>query len=230
MTISKLTLCICILLIISFEVSANDKAFIRTTCAAIVDGVRYKAICYTNEDVVIKNLKGSIVFKVNSFDDASFSKLSFTDFNGDGYKDLLIEYMTNVPAICNLALYDKASKKFVRVNGFDRYPEPHRLANTKVFYSYHRSGCADMNWDSDLFIIRNFKPVKLGNINGAECGDSGIKDGIYINKVVNDKNILYKQLPINTITKYKNYKSGFIKSYWQRHYKNFLRYSLLGEG
>gem|GEM_PF-5245252 len=34
-------------------------------------------------------------------------------------------------------------------------PPPQRINGTHYFYSYHKSGCADMDWDSDLFYIHN---------------------------------------------------------------------------
>lgn len=79
-----------------------------------------------------------------------------------------------------------------------------------------------MNWDSDLFNIQNFKAVRIGNISGRECENSGIKDGVYINTVRGEKKTLVKTLPASTLAKYKDHKWGFIKDYWTRNYKQFL--------
>lgn len=79
-----------------------------------------------------------------------------------------------------------------------------------------------MNWDSDLFYIKDFKAVRLANISGRECENSGIKDGLYINKVSGGKKNLFKTLPIDTVHKFKDDKREFIKKYWIENYKLFL--------
>ena len=146
----------------------------------------------------------------------------FVDFNGDGYKDILIDYMTNVPGIEDLLLYDKAQRTYKKVVNFQDFPDPKRIANSAYYYSYHRSGCADMNWDSDLFYIKNYKAVKIGNISGNQCGNEYINEGLYISKMVEGKKIGVNKLPINILKQYKDSKWGFIKRYWQRNYKSFL--------
>jgi hypothetical protein len=62
----------------------------------------------------------------------------------------------------------------------------------------------------------------VGNISGRQCENSGEKDGLYINKFKDQKKILMKTMPIDTIRNYKNNKWGFIKEYWNRNYKEFL--------
>ncbi|MNL73734.1 hypothetical protein D3C87_1992360 [compost metagenome] len=79
-----------------------------------------------------------------------------------------------------------------------------------------------MNWDSDLFYIKDYKAIKLGNINGNQCENRDIKDGIYIHKISNGKEIEIQRLPIGLIEKFKNYKWGFIAEYWSKNYRKFL--------
>jgi len=198
---------------------------VSSTCTAKVDGVMYTAYYYADEKIELKNAKGTTVLLLKQsdaqFDNAGISGCKFVDFNGDGYQDLIVRYMTNVPDICELILYDQKLKKFIKITGFDAFPAPAKLPGIKMYYSYHRSGCADSNWGSDLFVIRNFKAVKLGSISGVECDESDIKDGVYIYKT-KSKQILYKKLPIETIHDYKGDKWGFINDYWKHHYKAFL--------
>ena len=104
--------------------------------------------------------------------------------------------MTNVPDIQNLLIYSPKSKSFKEVRNFDSFPYPQKIANSGYYYSYHRNGCADMNWVSDLFHIDNYDCVKIGSIKGYECGDSGIKDGIYISKTSGKQNNLIKELQL----------------------------------
>ncbi|MDZ4751686.1 MAG: hypothetical protein SGI87_08745 [Flavobacteriales bacterium] len=93
----------------------------------------------------------------------------FEDFNGERLKDIRVHCVSNTPSVQNLLLFDPRIDNFVEVADFYRYPAPEAIVVTKYFYSYHKSGCADMNWDSDLFYIENFKTVCSGNISGKWC-------------------------------------------------------------
>ncbi len=56
----------------------------------------------------------------------------FEDFDRDGFKDARLYYMTNVPGIQNLLIYNQKSKSFKEVRNFDRFPDPHKLAKTHL--------------------------------------------------------------------------------------------------
>ncbi|MFD0765360.1 hypothetical protein ACFQZI_10895 [Mucilaginibacter lutimaris] len=183
----------------------------------IVDGRKFTLQRSQEIGLCVFDSKNDTVFVDSSYN----SGAKFIDFNKDGYQDIWITRSENVPGVRGLLLYDKAVKTFKEVVGFDAFPAPEPIPGTKYYYSYHRSGCADMNWSSDLFYIDNFKPVKIGTINGYECGDDGIKDGVYIYKKRGENETLIRRLPIKTIDNYKEYKWGFIKSYWYRNYKLF---------
>ena len=146
----------------------------------------------------------------------------FKDFNKDGYKDIYLDKGGNTPERFDLLLYVPTTKLFRQVKEFENFPAPENITGTKYYYSYHKSGCADMNWDSDLFYIKDFKAIRLANISGRECENSGIKDGLYINKLIGDKKLLFKTLPIDTVHKFENDKWAFIKKYWSENYKLFL--------
>lgn len=153
--------------------------------------------------------------------DAAYD-FEFKDFDMDGYKDIRLYYMTNVPGIEGLLLYNPKSKTFKNVPNFQDFPSPVKIGGTQYYYSYHRSGCADMNWTSDLFYIENYQCKKIGTINGYECENSGVKDGIYIAKVSGAKKTVISELPISTIKRYKEYKWGFIANYWNNNYRLFI--------
>ncbi|HEX8020978.1 XAC2610-related protein [Mucilaginibacter sp.] len=194
------------------------------TTSAKIDGVRYKAI-YRSSDwsISILNADGKTVLHLKNTDyyDEGFSSFKFVDFNGDGYKDLFIEHMSNVPGRCDLLLYDSRIKKFAPVKDFPDYPDPQKLKGTHLYYSYHRSGCADMNWDSDLFKIVNNKIIKIGNISGLGC-ERDKKMGIFISKINGKEERQIQKYPIGEIEKYKDYKWGFIKKYWERNSRKFI--------
>jgi len=146
----------------------------------------------------------------------------FKDFNKDGYNDIYLEKSGDTPERFDLLLYVPAIKSFKSVKDFENFPSPENISGTKYFYSYHKSGCADMNWDSDLFYIKDFRATRLASVSGRECGDGGIKDGLYIYRVKREKKNLIKKLPIDTIHKFPDDKWGFIKKYWTENYKLFL--------
>ena len=146
----------------------------------------------------------------------------FKDFNKDGYKDIYLDKGGNTPEWFDLFLYEPKTRSFRQIKGFEHFPAPENIGGTKFYYSYHKSGCADMNWDSDLFYIKNYTAIKIGNISGRECQDNGIKDGLYISKLSGEKKLPYKTLPIDTVHKFKDEKWGFIKKYWTENYKLFL--------
>jgi hypothetical protein len=181
-----------------------------------IDGIHYKAIFKTDDYFYILDSKENIVFKSNKY----YRFFEFIDFNNDGRKDLIFSYIGNNP-IQDLIMYDVKYKEFTPVKDFSNYPEPIKIKETKYYYSYHRSGCADMNWDSDLFYISDFKAIQLGSLSGRECNNEEQKDGIYIYKIKGDKKTLYKTLNIATIHKFKDDKWGFIKDFWTNNYMNF---------
>lgn len=152
-----------------------------------------------------------------------YISVEFRDFNKDGYKDLFLDLGGNTPERYDLLLFNPKELKFVAVKDFRDFPAPVMIPGTWYYYSYHKSGCADLNWDSDLFYIKGNKVIKIGTISGRECNDSGVKDGLYVYKQKRAGKKLYKSLPIQTIYKYKEHKWGFIKQYWERNFKDFVQ-------
>lgn len=144
------------------------------------------------------------------------------DFNKDGYKDIYLDKGGYTPERFDLLLYAPATKSFRQIKDFKNFPAPEKITGTKYYYSYHKSGCADMNWDRDLFYIKGYKAIRVGNISGRECENSGIKDGLYINQIRREKKILIKTFSIDTVHTFKEDKWGFIKEYWTKKYRLFL--------
>ena len=172
----------------------------------------------------LTSLKGRVILK----NAGSYSTWRFEDFDGDGFKDILLVNSGNTPDLMDLYLYQTGTNRFVPVKDFSDFPAPERIKGTPYYYSYHHSGCADENWDSDLFYLRKFKAVRLGNIAGVACAGGEQKEGtIYINRIHGSSLIPIKKYPISVIEKYKEYKWGFIKQYWKRNYKLFQEKALL---
>jgi hypothetical protein len=187
----------------------------NVTKTAMIDGRHFKA--HLNPwDFSVINTKKDTGFRM----EPSFIDFKFTDFNNDGYKDILLDLGGNIPDNYLLLLYVPKRHTFREVKGFDDLALPLAIPGTKYYYSYSRAGCADQTWVSYLFYLKNFEAVKIGYINGEGCG---INDGIFIYQLSGEKKKLVKRLPLNTIGGYKNYKWGFLKQYWTKNYKKFLK-------
>lgn len=197
--ISSILLSITVFIIANNNISSIDRAK--------VNGKSYTAICENQEKVSILNSKNKNIFTKNV--DCTFIK--FEDFNKDGYKDLTI----NTTTTQNLMMYSPKIKKFQFIEKFFNFPNATYIDKTNRYYSYHRSGCADMLWDSDLFYIEDNKAIQLGNIHGDECGLNTIS----ITK--NDKQKDTKVISTKILEKYKDGKFGFIDNYWKEHYQEF---------
>jgi hypothetical protein len=195
-----------------------------TTANANVDGVNYRAILYGDQSISIKNGDKTILHIKRAdlyvtFE--HFAGLEFKDFNGDGYPDLVVNYKSNIPGRCDLMLYDKRSKQFKQVSGFPEYPASIKIPNSVFYYSYHKSGCGDMDWDSDLYKIVNYKIVSVGTIAGRGCEGSTEPQGISIFRKAGKKEHLVKKQPITELSKYNGNKTAFIDQYWKANYMKF---------
>lgn len=167
----------------------------------------------TRELYIIKK-RDTLIKKINY----SPSDSEFLDANNDGFLDILFRFPGNVPGMSDLFLFDAGYNTFKEVAGFRNYPDPKRILNTKFLYSYRRSGCADMNWDSDLFFIdKNFKPVKVANIHAIECNTDRAR-GIFVYKIAKNKRRKVELIE-NPI---EGDKWDFIDKYWKKNYKKLL--------
>ena len=126
--------------------------------------------------------------------------------------------MTNVPNVNEILIFNPKSKSFIEIENFSNFPTSTKIKNTNYYYSYHRSGCADSNWDSDLFYIKENKVVKIGNIHTIEC-DNENDNGVYIYKFIGEDIKQIKLLPIEN--KGFEDKWRFIEKYWSENYKLF---------
>lgn len=167
-------------------------------------------------DLSILNSKGDTIYIHDGFATNGFE---FEDFDKNGLLDIRLNHITNVGGISELIFFDLKNKKFKPVKDFENFPSPIKIKETKFYYSYHRSGCSDLNWDSDLFYISDYQCFKIGNISGRGCvGEE--RNGIFINKILNGK-----EVEINWIKRDSGYyhnKWEFIDNYWE---KNFLKFA-----
>lgn len=186
---------------------------------ALIDGNLYYAFSTGPEYTKVFIINENRDTLVNAYEQDEECYVEFNDFNGDGFKDLITHCVGNLP-YGDLFLYDLHRKNFIKVKDFSRFNEPKPIKGTIYYYSYHRSGCADADWVSDLFYIKDFKAIQTGHISGIECNDE--VNGIFIKKVKGNKVTLLDKLPIDLIYSYENNKWGFIEDYWNKNYKNFI--------
>jgi hypothetical protein len=178
------------------------------------------------DQVTLTIFRNSEIIKTDTLDAGGLSSPKFPDFDNDGNKDIMLTYMGN-NFTYYLYLFDKTNNEFKFVDGFDRFPDAMQLkTNPKYYYSYHRAGCADMNWVSDLFYIDNFKSIHIGHIYG-QGYDFEVKENpqvIEIYKITDNKEEnrkLIEKLPyLKNIPDFGD-KWDYIEKYWNANYGKF---------
>jgi hypothetical protein len=154
--------------------------------------------------------------------DGVSGNIEILKYDNDEFPDITFSYLGN-NYTADLFLYDRKSQTYKQVDGFTEVSDSKKLdTNPNYYFSYHRAGCADMNWMSDLFYIDNFKIYQIGEIYGKGCDSEESKRVIEISKIVTlDKIFIIETLPIEAIEPYKDYKWGFIKDYWNKNLEKF---------
>ena len=115
--------------------------------------------------------------------------------------DIRTFVFSNTPNQCENYLYDKENKTFRLVEDCDL--DIQLIKGTRYYYSYNRAGCADMNWESYLSKIENYKLVLLGYIHGQGC-DFRVKENpqvIKIYKILNKGNNQKKLIKKTSVSK-----------------------------
>lgn len=170
---------------------------------------------YRRMNLSILDNKNDTIYVHDGFATNGFE---FEDFDANGILDIRLLQITNVGGISELISYDKLQKKFKPVKNFENFPEPKRIKKTNYWISYHKSGCADINWGSELFTIRNFEAIKLGEIEGLGC-EGEKENGIFVYKTRNESRV--KMYSEKRKPGYYSDKWDFIEKYWNKNYLSF---------
>lgn len=178
------------------------------------NGIEFKTCLKDYDFFELKSFDGKVLYQNNNYP----SEFIFTDFNEDGFLDIELHFITNTPDVKEILIYNSDLKEFTEIKNFSSFPLPIKIKNTDYYYSYHRSGCADSNWDSDLFYLEENKGVKIGNIHAIECGNEN-DDGIYFYKINGENKKQIKLIPIEN----KGFENKwiFIEKYWTENYQKF---------
>jgi hypothetical protein len=142
------------------------------------------------------------------------------DIDKDANKDIRVFVFSNTPNQCDNYLFDKTNNRFRLVENC--YLDIQLVKGTKLFYSYNRAGCADMDWESYLSRIDNFKLVNIGYIYGQGCENP---QEIEVYKVKNNdesnKELIAKLPYLEYIPKF-DYIPKFTKDYWGKNSNKFI--------
>jgi hypothetical protein len=185
-----------------------------------INNQQYIQFSRSNKFNCLLSIKGDTLIKSEDY----YFEAEFLDINEDGYKDIQISLFTNNPNDRENYLFDKKHNSFKLIENCERYIQ--KIKGTNFYYSYNRTGCSDMNWESYLSKIENYKLVNYGYIYGQGC-DYEIKSNpkiIEIYKVLNsdtDEKVLIKKLPYQKYIKEFSEKWDFIKIYWTTNYNAF---------
>lgn len=187
---------------------------------ATIFNEKYYAIYRSDEELLyIVSATREIILKQRGMG----PDLLFVDFNDDGFKDIVVTFKSDAPDVKALLLFDYKEKNFRPVVGFDVYAEPVLITGTNLYYSYSPAGCANFDWNSDLFYIKDYKAIKTGNMNVNQCPNSEAENGIYIRKLKEGKMELEDKIPLTVFANYPDGKWGFLTDYWNKNYKKFKR-------
>lgn len=170
------------------------------------------------------SINGSRISLIDTIYPKGLSYCKYFDFDQDGYVDIMLAYRGNNTTYF-LHLFDSVNGTFKKVEDFLRYPEALPLKkNNKYYYSYHRAGCADMNWVSDLFKIENYKAIQLGHIYGQSCEGEAPVINVYVVKDNDEsKAVIVEKLPYFINIPSFGDKWDFIRKYWNKNFEKFAK-------
>ena len=187
-------------------IKINDQQFIRTS--------------KNNTFNCLTTLKGDTIIRSEEF----WINNEILDIDEDGYQDIRVFVRSSTPNQCDNYLYDKKLKTFALLDNCDL--DIHKIKGTKYFYSYNSVGCSDMNWESYLSQIDNFRLTSLGYMYGQGC-DFNIKENpqiisIYIITHDDNRTIIETLSYPKQIPRFED-KWHFIQRYWTEHHQKFIR-------
>lgn len=148
-----------------------------------------------------------------------YANLAILDINKDGFNDIRVFEISNTPNQCRNYFFDPKNKKFRIIQNSDL--DIKVIPNTNFYFSYNRAGCADMNWESHLSKIEDFKEIQIGLLRVHNCGDEN--DGMLFYKIdLEGKKIKIDEQPVPEFDNNDaDNKWDFMEKYW---IENHLKY------
>lgn len=178
-----------------------------------IDGSEVVAIQFNNDSLAL--LKEGVSLQYYT---TAYPSFEFMDFDSDGYEDVVIELVGNIPGRLDVLLFDKISRLFKPIDSIKNYPEPILLdVNNGFFYSYSRNGCADNDWISFLFKIEDWSVKEYAKLVFVTCSDDEEKRGLFL---IDSKSKF--RFRVSTYEEFEgNDKWSFIREYWNENYKKY---------
>jgi hypothetical protein len=156
---------------------------------------------------------------VYTHDGFASNGFEFEDFDENGIFDIRLFHVSNVSGISELIFFDRGKQTFRAIENFVYFPSPKKIKGTNYWYSYHRSGCGDQNWGSDMFKIKNYKAIKLADMEGIGYSDVEREYGIFVYRTNGDSRELIFSEPREP--GYYSDKWEFMEKYWHENYAYF---------
>jgi hypothetical protein len=200
----------------------SGRVFLDTTVTNLGSSIRLTVISDSDTTALLKSTSGEVEAIIDTLDQPqALGYIEVIDFDKNGSSDILLDYIGNNPTYF-LYLYDSKTSAFKNIDDYKGFPEGQQLdSNSQLYYSYHRAGCADLNWVSDLFAIKNFKITHLAHIYAEGCEDE--QQGISVFKIIgnnSDRTTLIETIPYSD--EQNDSKWDIIKKYWNENYIKFL--------
>ena len=126
--------------------------------------------------------------------------LKFEDYENDGNLDIRYGYNSNY-FYEMIMMFDSKNKKFRKIENIDNpeYANSNKIANTDLYYSFSPNGCVKNNWESYLFLVKNYKVVPVGHIEYKQCVDD--EKGMYVFEINGLDKILIDKLDLKEADK-----------------------------
>lgn len=161
-----------------------------------------------NEFRCLLRADGDTIVKFKDY----YNSIKFLDINQDGYKDIRVFVNSNTSNECVNYFFDKEFNVYKEI--MHSYLDIELITGTNLFYSYNSTGCGDMNWESHISKVENFKEINIGSIEVNGCGNKDEKINIY--KLNSTGKLQIDSKPITVLEKQNKF--DFIRKYWRRNY------------
>lgn len=145
-----------------------------------------------------------------------------TDFDRDGYDDVIVHFFSNTPGQVEIYLFDTSTMKFVHLEDALGYYAPYPLDGTPYYVSYNRAGCADYRWESHLFGIDRHRAFPMGRLYGRQCPGDEHPAVLAYRALDNERWERIDSLPGDTSGSFFRKKWEFIHQYWKKNHARFI--------
>lgn len=202
--------------------SAARRIFLDTVVTNAGASIHLTAISNSDTTALLKSRSGGVETLIDTLEQATaIVSMEVIDFDKNGSADILLDYIGNNSTYF-LYLFDSTTSTFRNIDNYLSFPDGQQLdSNRQLYYSYHRAGCADLNWASDLFTIKDFNIIHLAHLYAEGCG--GEQEGISVYSVIDinsDSTTLIETIPYSGEENHDKW--NILKKYWNENYSRYF--------